>query len=122
MAEWSFLTNYGLVLTYIGRHPDSTGREIAGAVGITERAVRKIVNELRTAGYLEPEKVGRRNRYRVNATQPLRYLDDRAVTVGDMLGLLWGDRERASLTTEHPPAPPQADGTPAADGVNPERP
>jgi len=26
MADWSFLTNHGLVLTYVGRHPDSTGR------------------------------------------------------------------------------------------------
>lgn len=120
MAEWSFLTNYGSVLTYIGRHPDSTGREIAVAVGITERAVRKIVNDLRMAGYLEPEKVGRRIRYRVNATQPLRYLGNRAVTVGEMLELLWRDQERASLTAEPLPSSPQPDGRPAGDVVNPE--
>ncbi len=40
MADWSFLTNHGLVLVYVGRQPDSTGLEIAQAVGITERAVR----------------------------------------------------------------------------------
>lgn len=113
MVEWSFLTNYGLVLAYIGRHPDSTGREIADAVGVTERAVRKIVNDLRTAGYLEPEKVGRRNRYRVNATQPLRYLSNRAVTVGEMLELLWRDQEGASLPAE--PLPLSLDGRPAVD-------
>ncbi|MGH2457284.1 MAG: MarR family transcriptional regulator [Chloroflexota bacterium] len=119
MAEWSFLTNYGLVLTYIGHHPDSTGREIAEAVGITERAVRTIVNDLRTAGYLEPEKVGRRNRYRVNATQLLRYLGNRAVTVGDLIELLWRDRDRAGLTTGSSPSP--LGGRPAADVVNPQR-
>ena len=64
MAPWSFLTNYGLVLTYIGHYPDSTGLEIARAVGITERAARKIVADLLAEGYIEREKVGRRNRYR----------------------------------------------------------
>ena len=92
--DWSFLTNHGLVLIYIGRHPDSTGREIAEAVGITERAVRSIVVDLRVAGYLEPEKVGRRNRYRVNAAHPLRHLGERAVTVGALLRLLWREEDR----------------------------
>ena len=49
MASWSFLTNYALVLTYIGQRPDSTGVEIAGAVGITERATRKIIADLQAA-------------------------------------------------------------------------
>lgn len=96
MPEWSFLTNHGLVLTYIGRHPDSTGREIAQAVGITERAVRNIVTDLQAAGYLEPEKIGRRNRYRINATQPLRHLGERSITVRELLELLWRDRDQAA--------------------------
>ncbi len=91
MAAWSFLTNHGLVLAHVGRHPDSTGLEIAQAVGITERAVRAIVSDLGAAGFLEPEKVGRRNRYRINTDQPLRHLGGRAVTVGELLGLLWRD-------------------------------
>ncbi len=96
MAGWSFLTNHGLVLTYIGRHPDSTGREIAQAVGITERAVRSIVTDLQTAAYLEPEKIGRRNRYRIDATQPLRHLGKRSITVSELLELLWRDEDRAA--------------------------
>jgi DNA-binding transcriptional ArsR family regulator len=96
MAAWSFLTNHGLVLAYIGRHPDSTGLEVAQAVGITERAVRTIVADLRTAGYVEPEKVGRRNRYRINADQTLRHLGERAVTVGELLELLWRDEDRTA--------------------------
>jgi DNA-binding transcriptional ArsR family regulator len=91
MPEWGFLTNHGLVLTYVGRHPDSTGREIAAAVGITERAVRAIVDDLRQAGYVERERVGRRNRYRINPSRPVRYLGARAVTVGALLDLLWRD-------------------------------
>jgi DNA-binding transcriptional ArsR family regulator len=103
MPEWSFLTNYGLVLAYIGRHPDSTGREIADAVGITERAVRMIVADLRAAGFVEPEKVGRRNRYRINADQPLPLLGDQAVTVGELLGLLWRDEARDGVNPNQPP-------------------
>jgi len=88
MPEWTFLTNHGLVLTYIGNHRDSTGLEIAQAVGITERAARKIVAGLQADGYIEREKVGRRNHYHINSTQRLPYLAEHAVTVGELIGLL----------------------------------
>jgi DNA-binding transcriptional ArsR family regulator len=99
VPAWSFLTNHGLVLTYLGRHSDSTGREIALAVGITERAVRKIVDDLRTAGHIEREKVGRRNRYRINTVRLLTHLGERAVTVGELLGLLWQDEDPMRSST-----------------------
>ena len=95
MASWSFLTNHGLVLTYLGRYPDSTGLATAQAVGITERAARKIVADLLAEAYIEREKVGRRNRYRLHTTQPLRHPVERAVTVGELLGLLWRDHDPA---------------------------
>ncbi len=106
MASWSFLTNYGLVLTYLGRYPDSTGLEIAQAVGITERAARKIVADLLTEGYIEREKVGRRNRYRLNTSLPLRHPGERTATVGELLGLLWRDRvpARESAAEATPPS------------------
>ena len=114
MASWSFLTNHGLVLTYIGRYPDSTGLEIAQAVGITERAARKIVADLLAEGYIELEKVGRRNRYRLDAHQPLRHPGERTATVGELLDLLWRDdnRKEASQAGKHT-AP--ADGRRAQD-------
>ena len=93
MAEWTFLTNHGLILIHVGNHPDSTGLEIARAAGITERAARKIVADLQADGYIEREKVGRRNRYRINSTLPLRYLGEHAVTVGELLNLLQRARE-----------------------------
>ena len=96
MATWSFLTNHGLVLTYLGRNPESTGREIAQAVGITERAARKIVGELQSDGYVTWEKFGRRNRYRINAALALWHRGDRAVTVGELLELLWRDQVLAT--------------------------
>lgn len=104
MGEWAFLTNHGLVLTYVGSHPDSTGLEIALAVGITERAVRKIVADLQADGYIEVEKMGRRNRYRVDATQPVRYLGQHAVTVGEFLRLLGRAKRTALASPTRPPS------------------
>lgn len=88
MASWSFLTNHALILIYIGRRPDSTGLEIAQAVGITERAVRKILAELQAEGYVETERIGRRNRYRVDFHRPLRRVGERELTVGELLAII----------------------------------
>jgi predicted ArsR family transcriptional regulator len=99
MAEWAFLTNHGLVLTWLGKNPESTGLEIAQAVGITERAARRIIADLQADGYITPERVGRRNRYHLNSAKPVEHLDGRVVTVGELLEFLWrdeGKRARAS--------------------------
>ena len=109
MASWSFLTNYGSVLTYIGRYPDSTGLEIAQAVGITERAARKIVADLLAEAYVEREKVGRRNRYRLNTHLPLRHPGERTITVGELLELLWREQDRAGVSAAEPTSPPRPD-------------
>jgi len=84
----TFLTNQALVLVHIARRPDSTGAEIAAAVGITERAVRKILVELKTAGFIEAERIGRRNRYRVDVHRPVRHLAEAEITVGQLLALV----------------------------------
>lgn len=89
-ASWSFLTNHALLLAHINRGPDSTGLEIAQAVGITERAARKIIADLQTAGYIESEKIGRRNRYRIDVRRPLGRIGERELTVGELLELLRG--------------------------------
>jgi DNA-binding IclR family transcriptional regulator len=90
MVSWSFLTNYALVLTCIGRRPESTGLEIAQAVGITERATRRILGDLQAAGYVQREKVGRRNRYRVDIHRPVARIGEREPTVGQLLDLVLG--------------------------------
>jgi hypothetical protein len=97
MAAWGFLTNHGLVLTHLGRNPDSTGLAIAQTVGVTERAARKIVAELMEEGYIEKEKVGRRNRYRLNTALLFPHPGERAVTVGELLGFLWGDMKMMTV-------------------------
>jgi DNA-binding Lrp family transcriptional regulator len=69
--KWSFFTNHARVLICIARAPDIRLREIGDTVGITERAAHRIVNELADAGYVNRERIGRRNRYTVQSSLPL---------------------------------------------------
>lgn len=71
MSEWLFLTNQARVLLYISRHPASTARTIAQAVGITERATQRLIRELDEGGYISRTRVGRHNEYIVHRDQPL---------------------------------------------------
>ncbi len=72
-AGWTFLSNHTHVLICLARDSESVQKEIAAKVGITERAVQRIVAELEQGGYIEREKDGRRNRYRLNLTKSLRH-------------------------------------------------
>lgn len=95
MPQWSFLTNHALVLSFIAQHPSITARELAQAVGITERAVRRIVQDLEADGYVAKRKVGRGLRYRVNPDLSLRHQAHRDKGVGDLLEVLgWKKRAR----------------------------
>ena len=66
MAKWGFLTNHALVLIHVYEHPRSTLREIAAAVGITERAALSILRQMEEDGCVSRVKEGRRIRYTVN--------------------------------------------------------
>jgi DNA-binding transcriptional regulator PaaX len=70
---WTFLSNHGNVIVYIDAHPDARLREMAEAIGITERAIHKLVSELVDEGYLTRRRVGRRNQYTVNCDKNLRH-------------------------------------------------
>jgi DNA-binding IclR family transcriptional regulator len=78
---WTFLTNHAHVLLCIATNPAARLRDIADAVGITERAAQRIVTELVDDGYLERSRVGRRNTYSINPSRPLRapFADGRRV-------------------------------------------
>jgi DNA-binding IclR family transcriptional regulator len=64
MTEWKFLTNHAHVLLCVAHEPQIRLREIAEAVGITERAAHRIIAELEEGGYIARERRGRRNHYR----------------------------------------------------------
>jgi DNA-binding MarR family transcriptional regulator len=63
MRPFGFLTNHGLTLLCIAKDPEARMRDIAADVQITERAAQRIVADLIDSGYLDRERVGRRNRY-----------------------------------------------------------
>lgn len=91
MATWTFLTNHAHVMVVLGRDPEARIRDLASAVGITERAAQRIVAELEQAGYLERRRMGRRNRYTLNTDRPLRHPLEGAHTIGEVLELLVSD-------------------------------
>jgi uncharacterized membrane protein len=86
--QWSFLTNHAQVLACIARDPGVRLREIGDSVGITERAVHRIVAELSTAGYLSRERRGRRSHYTIQTHLPLPDPLARGQKVGDLLRVL----------------------------------
>jgi DNA-binding MarR family transcriptional regulator len=85
---WRFVTNHAHVLQCIASSPDARLRDIAAAVGITERATVSIVSDLEQAGYLTKARDGRRNVYEVHDALPLRHPSHRHHTVGDLIQFL----------------------------------
>ena len=70
MPKWTFLTNHALVFGLLARRSLITGTEISSRIGITERAVRRIIAELDQAGYIMKQKEGRQVRYKINPHMP----------------------------------------------------
>ena len=71
--SWTFLSNHAHVLISLAAEPDLVLRQVAVRVGITERAVQKILADLEHGGLLTRERVGRRNRYSLHLDRPLRH-------------------------------------------------
>jgi hypothetical protein len=86
--SWTFLSNHAHVLLCIARDPETRLRDIANAVGITERAAQRIVSDLVSSGYVTRERVGRRNRYEVHLDLPLRHPLEADAPVGVLLEAL----------------------------------
>lgn len=86
--RWTFLTNHSHVLIVLAEDPSLVLREVAVRVGITERAVQRIIAELEEDGFVEKERVGRRNHYRIHADRALRHPIEEHRTIGDILDLI----------------------------------
>jgi predicted transcriptional regulator len=86
--RWTFLSNHAHVLVCLAGDPEARLRDVAEAVGITERAVQKIVADLVAGGVLLKQKHGRRNRYAVNSRAPLRHTLESHADVGTLLKLV----------------------------------
>ena len=69
-SSWTFLTNHAHVLLCLAKSNSLRIRDLAVEVGITERAVQRIIAELIDEGYVERIKEGRRNIYKLQTERP----------------------------------------------------
>ncbi len=83
--EWTFLSNHGHLLVHLNRNPDSRVRDIAEAVGITERSAQTILADLEEAGYVEITRIGRRNHYTVNPKLKFRHPSEASKPISSLL-------------------------------------
>ena len=93
--EWSFLSRHASVLLCIAQDPGTRLRDIAAAVGITERTAHGILGDLVEQGYVVKEREGRRNRYQIQADLPMYTPIGPERTVGDLLAVLMDGAKRA---------------------------
>ncbi len=87
-ARWTFLTNHAHVLSLIHSDPQIVLRQVAAEVGITERAVQRIIHDLEEGGFIRRERVGRQNRYQVLTDKSLRHPIESHRNIGDLLRLI----------------------------------
>jgi predicted transcriptional regulator len=87
-SGWTLLSNHGKVLVCVARDPQVRVSEIAQMVGIKERAVQRILAELRDEGVVSSTRDGRRNRYSVDRRRRMAWARDGAVQVGRLIDAL----------------------------------
>ena len=94
MTDWTFLSNYGLVLVSIAKNPEETAREVGDNVGLTERTAHKIIVQLEKEGYITRKKVGRKNIYRIHPDMLIKDVVTDS-SIGELLASLgWKRRGR----------------------------
>ncbi len=122
MGDWTFFSNYGHVLVCLAKNQDIRLRDVAAEVGITERAVQKIVHDLQQEGFLEVSKHGRRNRYKINRRKALRHDLESHCTVGKLLALVLksaGPKADVAEQDEKVESPPPPDGKAKSEKIAP---
>lgn len=88
MSNWTIFSNHGHVLVCLTRNPEARLRDVAADVGITERAVQKIVRDLQDGGMISVTKNGRRNCYSIHKKQPLRHPLEADCKIKDLIRVL----------------------------------
>jgi DNA-binding IclR family transcriptional regulator len=89
--SWTFVTSHTQVLLCLARDPNVRLRDVAETVGITERAAQRILGDLVEGGYVQRERLGRRNRYTINGALAMRHASQRSLEIGQLLALLQDD-------------------------------
>lgn len=99
MSLWTLFSNHGHVLVCLSRDPHARLRDVAAEVGITERAVQKIVRDLQDGQMLSVTKSGRRNSYRINDKQTLRHALEDKCTLKELLKVINKAQKRGMKRT-----------------------
>lgn len=86
--QWTFFSNHGHVYFILAKFEDIILRDVAVKVGITERAVIGIVQDLENAGYITREKVGRNNKYHVTSNKTLRHPLEQNVQLSELTKII----------------------------------
>jgi len=106
MSNWTIFSNHGHVLVCLAQNSESRLRDVAADVGITERAVQKIVRDLQDAGMVSVTKHGRRNRYRIHIKQTLRHDLESHCTLGELVNFVNrskpGKKDRRKAVADQP--------------------
>jgi len=100
MGDWTVFSNHGHVLVCLAKNNEARLRDVAADVGITERAVQKIVRELQQGEFISISKHGRCNRYDVNTRKNLRHPLQASCTVGELLKALAHKKSKPATKAE----------------------
>lgn len=103
VPDWTFFTNHAHVLFCISLDPEIRLRDVADRVGITERAVQRIVTELEAGGFITRQRTGRRNSYVVHPNLPLRHPIESHRSVADLLRLVLQQGDTLPVAAEPRP-------------------
>lgn len=88
MGDWTFFSNHAHVLFLVSAREKITVRQLSLEIGITERFVIKIIQDLQDKGFIIVDKSGRNNRYRFNREKKLRHPVESHVKVGHLIDLI----------------------------------
>lgn len=92
--NWTFFSNYGHILLALAQDPEARLRDLAERVGITERAVHRLLAEMEAADVISRHREGRRNTYSINPNVRLRHPIEAHRTVGDLIAFMSPTRRR----------------------------
>jgi len=87
-SHWTFLSNHAHVLVLLDADPGLRVRDLADAIGITERAAQRILADLEREGYLDRTRAGRRTHYEVHLERPMRHPVEAHAVVGRVVAAL----------------------------------
>jgi DNA-binding transcriptional ArsR family regulator len=88
MSRWGLLSNHALVLIHVVEHPRSTFREIADAVGVTDRAANSLLRAIEEDGIITRRKQGRQNVYSVDLGKLMEHRSYGRFSIGQIAAAL----------------------------------